>query len=104
MNGDELIRRGDVLALAEEFEIINQETGERIVYRTVEPDAVASIPAVDAVEVVRCRECEHWETDWKPHGFKPDNPRYFCDYCDLFPAGDWFCADGQRREEKHNGM
>ena len=70
--------------------------GGEYVYTQTEIDRA---PTIDAVPVVRCRECEHWETDWKPHGFNPDNPRYFCGYCELFAAGDWFCADGQRRED-----
>lgn len=56
-------------------------------------------PTIDAVPVVRCRKCKHWETDWPPSGFDPDNPRYFCSVNDIFPTGDWFCKDGQRREE-----
>lgn len=96
MNGDELIRRGDVLALAEEFEIINQETGERIVYRTVEPDAVASIPAVDAVEVVRCRKCTRFALN--PVAWTDDRP-IICFSND--PEG--FCHNGTPREEDGDG-
>lgn len=52
----------------------------------------------DVVEVVRCRKCKHWETDWPPSGFDPANPRYFCSVNDIFPTGDWFCKDGERKE------
>lgn len=60
--------------------------------------AVDSIPAVDAVEVVRCADCK-----WCHAGF--------CEFHDdIIPWGaphtrwrDWFCADGQRREEANNG-
>ena len=58
-------------------------------------------PTIDAVPVVRCRECKHWETDWPPSGFDPTNPRYFCSVNDTFPTGDWFCKDGERREEEN---
>lgn len=61
-----------------------------------------SIPAVDAVEVVRCRKCKHWEIDWPPSGFGHDNPRYFCSVNDIFPTGDWFCKDGDKEEVSHD--
>lgn len=62
-------------------------------------DELRNAPTIDAVPVVRCRECENWEKDWPPSGFNPDNPRYFCSVNDIFPTGDWFCADGKRRED-----
>lgn len=63
-------------------------------------DEIDSIPAVDAVEVVRCRKCVNWEIDRQPNGFfDPDNPRYYCFVNDLFPTGDWFCKDGYPRED-----
>lgn len=55
--------------------------------------------AVDAVEVVRCKECDNWENDWEPIALDPQNPKYLCILCDIFTAGDWFCSRGQRREE-----
>lgn len=49
------------------------------------------LPTIDAVEVVRCRECKWWERDaifadgWC-RGKRQGNP-------------EWFCADGERSEE-----
>ena len=64
-------------------------------------------PTVDAVEVVRCRECIHWF----PHtqcGFDEDNDEYH-DYCGLLiPDDDYYafrrksddyCSYGKRRED-----
>lgn len=54
-------------------------------------NAIEYAPTIDAVPVVRCKDCKHWERDvifndgWcrgKRHG----NP-------------EWFCADGERSEE-----
>lgn len=42
-------------------------------------------PTIDAVPVVRCRECVHREKCFK--------------YCKPLYDPDWFCADGQRRED-----
>lgn len=58
-----------------------------------------SIPAVDAVEVVRCGECIYWEDDWEPSMCNSDTNRHYCVINDLFPTGDWFCKEGQRRED-----
>ena len=91
----------DVLPTAEEK--CDTEDGIRILERTNGMNIVIrqllNAPTIDAVPVVRCRECENWEKDWEPNGFDPDNPRHFCSVNDMFPTGDWFCKDGQRRED-----
>ena len=49
-------------------------------------------PTIDAVEVVRCKECKYWY----PNGIG------FCTIHDIRPSqldmADWFCADGKRKE------
>lgn len=58
-------------------------------------DSLNSIPAVDAVPVVRCRECMYsWE----------DLSGLCCSYgpcvdCPVSP--DFWCANGKRREDAH---
>ena len=50
---------------------------------------VEDAPTVDAVPVVRCKDCRHWYKHHCAHGIcatEKTNP-------------DWFCADGERREE-----
>lgn len=69
-------------------------------------DAVSllgSTPTIDAVPVVRCRECKYWDTDWEPKGFDTDRPIHFCGINDIFPSGDWFCADGERKYGDEDG-
>ena len=39
-------------------------------------------------ELVRCKDCKHWE---KSTGH--------CPYNSIFTADDWFCADGERRDD-----
>ncbi len=41
-------------------------------------------PTVDAVEVVRCRDCQHYMTI-----------HCTCDGCCI--SDDWYCADGERK-------
>ena len=40
-------------------------------------------------ELVRCRDCKWWDVD---------SDGIFCEYGRV-PKDNWFCADGERREE-----
>lgn len=65
-------------------------------------------PLVDAVEVVRCKDCIHWFPQTQC-GFDEDNNEYH-DYCGLLiPDDDYyaytrkaddFCSYGERRKNK----
>jgi len=59
----------------------------------VTEEEIAQMPTVDAVEVVRCKDCKHWEQynacdGTKPHRcmnhdaifYKRTNPNDFCSY------------------------
>lgn len=90
---DDLIRRSDVLS--------------KVYYspaRVVDAIEIETAPAVDAVEVVRCRECVHRQ-------------KYVCDKLEFFECDhigmgttrvgvtdNWYCADGKHREEEHNAV
>lgn len=74
------------------------DSGLWIRYKMFE-NGIESAPTIDAVPVVRCRECQNWETDWEPIYFDPENPRYFCGEIDRYPGGDWYCSMGERRED-----
>lgn len=53
-------------------------------------------PARDFVEVVRCKDCKHMFTD-----FVMDGKEY--KRCEMQMAGfhdDWFCADGERKDDE----
>lgn len=60
-----------------------------------------AIPTADVVEVVRCGECEYWDTTWNPRAAK--NGEQYCPATDLYTTPDWFCADGERREVQDDG-
>lgn len=59
---------------------------------------VEEMPTVDAVEVVRCRECKQGEID------DPDFPDEYCCHegCG-WNKGDFYCAYGERKEGDGNG-
>ena len=54
-----------------------------------------TIPAADAVEVVRCRDCANWDTTWEPETL-PEG--HFCLELALMTKADFFCAAGEKRE------
>lgn len=60
--------------------------------------AVENAPTIDAVPVVRCRDCKHRYVDG-------DNVRF--NLCMLIhnrvQPDDWFCADGERKDGAGNG-
>lgn len=63
----------------------------RIVYM----DDIDEMPTVDAVDVVRCKDCMYLEpslnSDWS-----------WCCYFDSGVRGDDFCSHGERREDGNN--
>jgi hypothetical protein len=61
-------------------------------------DAIANAPTVDAVEVVRCKDCKQWNCVKKPKGYDK-----LLGYClnDDEPIERWeydFCSYGERKE------
>ena len=60
-------------------------------------DEIEDAPTVDAVEVVRCRECKKGEVD------DPDFPdQYYCHAGCGWNKGDFYCAYGERKEGADN--
>ena len=45
-------------------------------------------PTVDAVEVVRCKDCKNWDQKQCADGYG------WCDKVSAFKLGEWYCADG----------
>jgi hypothetical protein len=57
--------------------------------------AIRNIPAVDAVPVVRCRDCKWWE-----EGQTTDGVKGFCPISGCCEGPEFYCADGERRESE----
>lgn len=49
-------------------------------------------PTADVVEVVRCKYCAH-------HEDIPYTTNVWCEKVERLLPEDWFCADGERRED-----
>ena len=58
---------------------------------------ITKIPGADVVPVVRCKDCKYWDMDWEPVNAPKGD--HFCSQIGLCAEGEWFCADGERREE-----
>ena len=58
-------------------------------------DKIEQVPTVDAVRVVRCKECKYWRN---PPDCEGDN-NYGCCWDGIgYTLANWYCADGERRE------
>ena len=68
--------------------------------------AIKNIPSVDAVEVVRCYKCIHWDEDTVRRNSNDATwwneavcRKYSDDIWDVWKDADWFCADGERKTD-----
>ena len=74
-------------------------------YGYVDALQIANAPTVDAVEVVRCKDCKHW----KPSGSKAGNSfsdmEYIggCEFSNYYRRESDFCSYGERKEGAGNG-
>lgn len=66
--------------------LTDEETASDFALYCKVADAVEEMPTIDAVPVVRCKDCKHYMTIYCT-----------CDGCCISP--DWYCAEGERREE-----
>lgn len=87
MEMDDLVKRSDAVHAIHER--IKQIGKDKDPYVLSIRQSVREIPAVDAVEVVRCGECKHYNA-----GFECLIEGY-----GIVRSRDWFCADGERRDD-----
>ena len=62
------------------------------IYGAVQMMSTASIPTIDAVPVVRCKDCKQWER------LKKNLRRGYCGESECIMRDDDFCSYGERRE------
>lgn len=65
--------------------------------RTLAIDFVKEAPTIDAVPVVRCRECIHWVGDF------PGATKYVkrCEWAGYMVGENGYCVYGERKEADH---
>ena len=73
-----------------------EEANAEGAYGYVDAFQIANAPTVDAMEVVRCRDCKHWHKE-----------TLFCDYMSYGEAhervnwyADDFCSYGERKDNE----
>ena len=59
-------------------------------------ELIANSPSADVVAVVRCSECEKWQSGWD--STSAPKGTHFCAVTGLFKPADWFCADGAKMD------
>ena len=64
------------------------------------------LPTDEVIEVVRCKDCKHWDTDWIPQKIKEEENGlvYWCSYNDRCVAEDFFCGYGERKKNEMQSM
>ncbi len=63
---------------------------------------VNTAEAIDAVRVVRCKDCKHFADDYVDTGFGPI-PAFSCDVCELYGVGlglNHYCSHGEREDDE----
>ena len=61
-------------------------------------DGIVSLPTVDAVPVVRCKDCMHYGvTDNRI----PEEQIWWCYFWDDVRSPDAYCSDGEREDSEH---
>ena len=67
--------------------------------------AVDEQPTIDAVPVVRCRECKHWKPSGSKAGNSFSDTEYIggCEFTKYFRRESDFCSYGERKEGDGNG-
>ena len=71
---------------------LTEDLGDGDVLYTIPPSYIDDAPTVDAVPVVRCKDCKY---------YKPDEFECGCDFAGGLPyvKADDFCSRGQRRDQ-----
>ena len=62
--------------------------------------AIQEAPTIDAVPVIRCRECKHWRPSGSKAGNSFSDMEYIggCEFTKYFRRESDFCSYGERKE------
>lgn len=63
----------------------------------VPKDKIEAMPIIDAVPVVRCKDCNYYDRSWFDKLEKNNN--HYCPIIDSVTDINFFCAKGERRSE-----
>ena len=84
----------DAYALEDEFGISDEDL--------IAKEAIRAAPTVDAVEVVRCRDCKHYKPQKKSAHW--EHRAYYCNRIVTIKTQPYdFCSCGERKDGDGNG-
>lgn len=78
------------------FDEVCEDLEEGEVLYSIPPSYIDDAPTVDAVEVVRCRDCRFYETA----EYYPDGTKQLCRLLKRQMCEDAFCSFGERRTDE----
>lgn len=81
---------------ADELNIYDVSPAYGFVVMGMTEEDINDAPTVDAVELVRCKDCENWEKTWTNDWGKD---YHYCPMVDGVRKADFYCADAERRSE-----
>ena len=87
MNND-LIRRSNAVDILRAWAEMATGTPKEVFFAAA--DMLEKLPAVDALQVVRCRDCMWWTVT-------QDSLQGKCLLTGEYPAGGWYCANGCKK-------
>lgn len=93
IDADDLRQRMYHEAFETDTDLQRWDSGCWIRYKMFE-EAIESQPTIDAVPVIRCKDCSNWERyDWKSDCYG------WCDMREVYCSGNWYCGSAIRKEE-----
>ena len=90
----------DALASALNNGRLEEQTGRAVPFNAGVAFALTMVeyaPTIDAVPVVRCKDCKHCEYAWNRI---PTEQAWVCYKLGIDVEQDWFCADGERKDNE----
>lgn len=87
MENDKLVRASDIFPALQSAGVPYNYATQRV---------IEQLPAVDAVEVVRCRKCVHWGQGYH---HKTPTRMGLCARFTRWTPDKFYCGEGQRRED-----
>lgn len=79
--------------------LMDETTAERFRIFCLLADAVEQMPTVDAVPVIRCKDCDLWDDDPDTYGLS-SGVKGMCKKTFETMVEDDFCSYGKRKEDK----
>lgn len=94
MNNTDLISRSALLGGYDVRKVTEyDESGCGLEYKAVSVEAIEAAPAIDAVEVVRCRDCKRWGTGY---GGETEHIKV-CEFANYMVGENGYCVYGERK-------